>query len=209
MEIRADKFINELATRTIQNYEYVKKNSEKEGLFEVTQLINSMYCLIVVPEEVFGYKSPYADERSVFETREKNLKKYESYHEIVALINELEQQNRIKYKSIDEYVQKSPVSCMLYHMRNALCHENVGFLPITSSDGKNKITDIIFRTGKGKNTQFMMVLKVEQLERLLTNVANFYSDIENGKANSDNKTYRDHYLRLKSDLTHFIGEYRQ
>lgn len=208
MEIMADRFINELAYRTLQNYEFVKSNCKQEGLFEVTQLINSMYCLIVVPEEVFGYK-PNGRENSKFSFREKNLKKYDSYHDILSLIKELEKQNRIKYAVIDEYVQEAPVTCLLYNMRNALCHENIGFLPITSGEGKNEITDIVFETGRGEHVKFIMVLKISQLERLLLDVGKFYSDIERGKASANYKEYTRHYLRIQRDLENIIGDYQK
>jgi hypothetical protein len=208
MEIMADRFINELAYRTLQNYEFVKSNCKLEGLFEVTQLINSMYCLIVVPEEVFGYK-PDGRSNSQFSSREKNLKKYDSYRDILSLIKELEEQNRIKYPVIDDYVQEAPVTCLLYNMRNALCHENIGFLPITSGQGKNEITDIVFETGRGEHVKFIMVLQVSQLERLLMDVGRFYSDIERGKASANYKEYTLHYLRIQRDLDRIIGDYKK
>ncbi len=208
MEIWPDRIINELADRTIKNYDFIKANCKKEGLNEVTELINSMYCLVVVPEEIFGVKRG-GDFNSIFSSKEKNLKKYSSYHDINNFIDEMKIKNRIKYKTIDEYTEYSPVTCLLYNMRNALCHDNIGFLPVDSY-GVNEITDIIFRGTKiedENNIIFMMVLSVEQLENLMRMIAAFYKDIEKGKANGNRNEYIKYYERIKDDLNDFIGEY--
>jgi hypothetical protein len=107
---------------------------------------------------------------------------------------------------IDDYTENFPVSCLLYYMRNALCHKNLGFLPITSPDGNSEITDIIFRNGRGRRIDFMMVLTVDQLERLARSVAGFYSDIENGKASSNNREYVEVFSSIERVLKRFIGE---
>ena len=203
MEIRTDCFINELGLRTIKNYQFIKDNCKKEGLNEVTQLINSMFCLLILPQETFGKKA------QDFPKQEKNLKKYEAYHKILDFINKIEKENRIKYASVDAYVQDSPVCSLMSNMRNALCHSNVGFLPITNDKEKNEITDIIFRTkSKGEDVFFMMVLSVAQLEELINYTAEFFSEIEKGVANSNSKEYRKHYDKIKDDLRTFLPEFR-
>ena len=81
MEINCTIFIRELAERTLRNYNYIKERAHEDNLYEVTQLINSMYCLLVVPEEIFGIRrqdnpdSEFAL-KTKFSTREKNIKKY-------------------------------------------------------------------------------------------------------------------------------------
>lgn len=211
MEIAVDRFIDELATRTIENYDYIKNNCKNEGLYEVTQLINSLYCLIVVPEEIFGNK-PVAGKpilNTEFASYEKRLKKYSPYHELAELISKLGEKNRIKYASIDEYSADSPVSCFLYHMRNALCHDGIGFLPITNEKNKNEISDIIFRTKSmtSNNVTFMAVLSVEQLEAIARIIASFYSIVENGKSTADKERYTKFYREIEKELKAFIGEY--
>ena len=94
MEINCTIFIRELAERTLRNYNYIKERAHEDNLYEVTQLINSMYCLLVVPEEIFGIRrqdnpdSEFAL-KTKFSTREKNLKKYAGYWEIVKLLETL------------------------------------------------------------------------------------------------------------------------
>ena len=94
MVIDYSKFIQELANRTIANYNYIsnavnnsknltsakKRNESEDSLYEVTQLINSMFSLIVVPEEVFGIKNWHDKEsteynKTEFSVRERRLKK--------------------------------------------------------------------------------------------------------------------------------------
>ncbi len=53
----------------------------------------------------------------------------------------------------------------------------------------------------------MLVIRVEQLEKLLRSVAQFYSDVEKGKANADKAKYIQYYMRFENDLRQFIGSY--
>ena len=111
MEINCTIFIRELAERTLRNYNYIKERAHEDNLYEVTQLINSMYCLLVVPEEIFGIRrqdnpdSEFAL-KTKFSTREKNLKKYAGYWEIVKLLDELKTQNRVRNVEIGAFEEE-------------------------------------------------------------------------------------------------------
>ena len=137
MEIKPEKFIYELTQRTIRNYDFIKETHKENKLYEVTQLINSMYALLVVPEEIFGYKRGDFN-HTEFETKENNLKKYPPYHEIAAMIGDLLKKNRLKYLTMENYNQNSPVSCLLYNMRNVLCHDDIGFFTNNYARGEKR-----------------------------------------------------------------------
>lgn len=217
MEINCSKFIQELANRTIINYKYVKENFQQEKLFEVTQLINSMYCLLVVPEEIFGIRrqqdpSSVNAMKTEYSTREKNLKKYDEYREIKALLEELKDQNRIYYRNEGTYEKEYPVCSLLYNLRNSLCHDGIGFLPFqTDYKGKitNKIDDIIFeaKSLNDDRVSFLAVLSVEQLEHLLISVSGMYCHVEEGKRNSDEKKYKKFYTKLMKDVKKYLPDF--
>ena len=203
-------FVQELAKRTLANYQFIKNNLDQDKLFEVTQLINSMYCLLVVPEEIFGIRrqdDPTSSNalKTKFSTRENNLKKYKEYHSVYSLLENLKKQNRIFYSSIGAFESDYPICSFLYNLRNSLCHEGIGFLPFqTDYAGKltTKIDNIIFESrNKNDRILFLAVLSVEQLETLLFNVSAMYSRVEAGKSNSNTKEYLDFYKKIIKDVT--------
>ena len=171
MEIHYDEFVSTLVERTISNYEYIRSNAEEDKLFEVTQLINSLYCLLIVPQGIFGHKRNGREKNTIFTTKEKYLRsKHDEYSEIKALIDLLEKQNRLMYAEKNDFVENCPVSSFIYNIRNALCHDGIGFMPISENvDGKekNRIDDIIFLTrSTGGRTKFVTMMTVRQLEKL-------------------------------------------
>lgn len=219
MEINYSQFIRELSLRSKANYEYIKQQSEseKEPLYEVIQLINSMYCMLVVPEEIFGIRhlSEMKKEdalKTQFSTREKNLAKYPVYHEIKNMLVNLRENNRMKYITIDEYTEDYPVCAFINSIRNALCHDGVGFLPIQTDFGgtvKNKITDVIFETKNPNNDSvtFIAIISVDQLEDLLMKVSELYCLVEQGKEGSNAATYREFFEKLEKDVKKYLQNY--
>lgn len=219
MEINCTIFIRELAERTLKNYNYIKERAREDNLYEVTQLINSMYCLLVVPEEIFGMRrqdnidSPSAL-KTQFGIREKNLKNNDSYREIKKLLDELKTQNRVRNIEIGAFEEECPVCSFLYNLRNSLCHEGIGFLPFQidfMGKPQNKIDNIIFQAKKPKDTskvQFIAVLSVAQLECLLTNVATMYIHVENGKRTSSERAYIDFYQELQRNVKKYLPKFK-
>ena len=214
MEIRYNEFVAELSRRSLANYEHIKERAEDDKLFEVTQLINSMYCMIVVPEEIFGTKR---GERNIpkFGTKEKNLKKYhDEYKSVIDILEKLRRLNRLKYVTVDEYVQYSPVSAFINSLRNALCHDGIGFLPIqTEYRGKlkNKITDVIFesRSLDSKNVTFIAVIDVQTLEDLLKAISSLYWKVEMGKEGSNSNEYMKFYRELEGHVKDYLPDFRR
>ena len=234
MEIDCDKFIREITRRTKENYEFIKRSQnltsnkkhvsksktagnnllelekkESQELYEVTQLINSMYCMVVVPNEVFGIKHvKNVDDESALKTRfgarEKNLKKHAPYHELLGIIKELLDDHRMKYLTQDHFTQDSPVCAFIYSLRNALCHDGIGFFPISTDEGgrnRTQITDVIFETTSMNSDKvtFIARIKVEKLEEILFTIADLYSCIEKGKANAMPDEYIEFFTKLQRD----------
>lgn len=210
MNIDIDKFIGEIAERTKDNYMFIKGNSAKEGLYEVTQLINSMYFLLVVPEEIFGVKASMCG-NTEFAENDKELCSFDAYTQILGEIMLLRSRGRL-YTPRTEYTRDMPVCSFLYHLRNALCHDGLGFLPIqTDYQGKrqNKITDIVFETKyENGDVKFMAVIPVDSLERILYAVSDMYIAIEKKKRKEDKSRYRKYFRNVLSDLEDKLPNYR-
>lgn len=243
MEINYSKFIQELVQRTLANYKYIKcavanpnlmntsvrpvASSEQDvKLYEVTQLINSMYSLLVVPEEIFGIRQQSNKQletdkalKTEFSTREAQLKEYDEYNNILNLIEELKSQHRLFYeedKDTINYKTNYPVCSFLYNLRNSLCHDGIGFLPLQIDYGgkpTNKIDDIIFEAKSIKNKNidkdiaFLSVLSVTQLENLLMYISAMYCKVEDGKRNINEKKYKDFYTKLKKDVQNLLPDF--
>ena len=117
----------------------------------------------------------------------------------------MEENNCIKYSSIGEYETDSPVSSFIYNLRNALCHDGIGFLPINSSVGKNEITDVIFKTNTERgDIRFMAVLKVAELEEFLEKLSKLYIKVENGRRGANEKAYREFFEGIQKDRDNFF-----
>ena len=156
MEINCTIFIRELAERTLRNYNYIKERAHEDNLYEVTQLINSMYCLLVVPEEIFGIRrqdnpdSEFAL-KTKFSTREKNLKKYAGYWEIVKLLDELKTQNRVRNVEIGAFEEECPVCSFLYNLRTLYAMKESVFYHsklISRVNPKTKLITLYFKPKK-------------------------------------------------------------
>lgn len=237
MEINYSKFIHELAKRTLANYYHIKEMSghtnginkcnftsdvdqNNPKLYEVTQLINSMYSLLVIPEEIFGIRrinprsgNQESDDalKTEFSTREKRLKKHDAYRNITVLLDKLKAENRLYYSSVTAYEQDYPVCAFINSLRNALCHDGIGFIPFqTDFGGKltNQIDHIIFesRSSDKKSVVFMTILSIEQLEYLLVNVSEMYCNVEDGKNRSDEQKYKKFYTQLADDVKQYMPD---
>ena len=94
-------------------------------------------------------------------------------------------------------------------MRNALCHDGIGFLPIsTDENGKtrSKITDIIFEAKyKNGNIKFIAKLTIDQLEKILDKTVSLYCDVEKGFVNG-NKEYRKFFKSLSDHAKEYLGK---
>ena len=232
MVIDYSKFIQELANRTMANYNYIsnavnnsknltsakKRNESEDSLYEVTQLINSMFSLIIVPEEVFGIKNWHDKEsteynKTEFSVRERRLKKYDEYWIVKKDIENLIEAKRLKYTVIEPYNQESPVCSFINSIRNAMCHDGVGFLPVQTEkagDVKNEITDIIFETKSTRGAiKFITIISVEELGNLVMHIAGLYCKVEEGKTLSDQREYRQFFEAIKEDVRRHLPDYKR
>ena len=222
MMIKGGEYISELARRTWENYKFIKNIADEDGnrsVYEVTQLINSMYCMLVVPQQVFGmYTKDVMPELQRKETNLKN-KSTEDYNKLLDIVEELNNQGRIYYNEWQkEKKEKSPVCTLIYSLRNALCHNGVGFMPVDSNligRPDNTITDIVFETryypqrdelgnpiGEG-DVSFIAKIEIETLEHLIESISKVYGKAEERSRSSD--PYKKLFNRIYEDNNKYLG----
>jgi len=193
-----DCFITDFAKRTRANIyalDFLKNNmdvipskelhnDEEIKIFEVTQLINSLFGLFIVPRERYKFRKGQS------ETTEKSLKKTgEPYYAIKSLIDKVNNENRYYCNFIEE----PPVSGFLTHMRNALAHsgdEGLHFTPM--SEGSIIKTVIFYDRGKNKIgdfCEFCIELDIDEIRELSISTSEMYSIVE--QSNESLRRYND------------------
>lgn len=116
---------------------FYNKGFVNDGIFEITQLINSLISLLVFPQQEY-YKTIFSD--NSFERLPKvmmyveNKKYYNSNHKYSNTYHEKKKNNRTYALPDDEKVTPANI---LRHMRNSVCHERVMVYREALSDSKD------------------------------------------------------------------------
>ena len=166
-------FIKEFAERTRKNYSKILHRYEEDESqrYEVTQLINSLFGLLIVPNEKYKYKKNGQGKKEYY------LKRTEAYTAIADMICDVREDKRF-YSSYDD---KYEVSDFIRHMRNSLAHSgNQGLHFLPCEEGK-EITSVIFYDNNeevGEIREFCVELTVSEISDLAVEIANMYSEIE-------------------------------
>ena len=173
-------FVKDFGDRTLKNY------VNYHGEYEVTQLINSMLGLIIVPYELYSFHG------HTNQNIEEDILSRTSYYESVRnIIIRLMGQGRIrydKYQSTHDYMPK--VTPLLMRLRNCLAHPGNGirFYPVAEGAG-NVITDVYFIDDTPDNS-FVLKIRIEELRELTFEIAKMYSEAEPSlKASTVNRKY--------------------
>lgn len=161
-------FVKDFGDRTLKNYE------NYHGEYEVTQLINSMLGLIIVPYELYSFHG-----RSNQNLEEDILSNTSYYTSVRDIIIRLMGQGRIRYdnyQSTYDYMPK--VTPLLTRLRNCLAHPGNGirFYPVAEGAG-NAITDVYF-VDNTPNNSFVLKISIEELKALTFSIAKMYSEAE-------------------------------
>lgn len=190
-------FLEDFAKRTIKNLEYIEKEYPQGELFEVTQLINSLLGLIIIPVE--AYKNTYKKEKKAFD---KSLKRIspKDYQAIDDLLNRCANENRLfsDYckNSFENKQNRICVSTFISHIRNSIAHggnKGIHFYPI--EEGKS-ISKIIFYDNKEckdekRISEFCVKITIDELRILVNNISNLYCKFEkNSKITDKQDKYR-------------------
>lgn len=186
-------FVREFVKRTKKNLEVFDKAKTKED-FEVTQRINSLFGLLIVPYEHFKHDSDYGFSESKLS---KNCR--ESYHKIELLIKKLHEDKPKRLwwtRASFANEQNHLVSNFIKHLRNALCHSGEDRVLFINGDEKDeKVKQLKFlvfvdegiaiKTDKKTNKvikkepyNFIAIINVkEELKELFENVSTMYNTL--------------------------------
>ncbi|MDD5900751.1 MAG: HEPN family nuclease [Lachnospiraceae bacterium] len=162
-----DTFISDFATRTMDNLKCVQEHNSR---YEVTQLINSLFGLLIVPNEKFKYRSdnPQKVPDKVFKAESK------FYDKLKCEFGRLERENRY----YNNYPTKELVSEIITRFRNALAHsgkEGLHFLPM--EEGR-EISSIIFYDTDNSGHEFCAQLSIEEIRKITMWISKMYQEIE-------------------------------
>lgn len=204
-------FLGDFANRTIDNLRFIEEGAEHYRLFEVTQLINSLLGLIIIPVE--NYKKTY-------KIKDGEIKKIspKDYKTILDVIDKCEQEQRF-YSDYERERDKSGriyVSDFINHIRNAIAHggnNGIHFYPVSES---GIISSIIFYDNNeilakkaeqhGKTidiNEFCINLSVSELKNLVNAISGLYCKFEKRDKNISEKQKKyDSDIRKLEGLLH-------
>ena len=183
-----EHFLNDFADRTLHNLSVLEKDVEAYKLNEVTQLINSLLGLIIIPVE--ACKSL----RRIDSELKKSSK--EDYEKICKLLEKCKAEKRFfsdyETSSFEDNLGHMNVDNFIRHLRNALSHggdNGLHFYPISE---EKKITNVIFYDNDKVNKnniihEFCIDLTVSELTELAMSISQLYCKFEKKDENSKNK----------------------
>lgn len=170
-------------------------NIEGDKLYEVTQLINSLMGIAVLPYEMHKeYFKPVDEDKCAGENKGKKLKEIqasirdtEPYKNLGKYIKEL-YENKKWYSKYETDLKNGALNeseyvfSFLKHLRNSTCHSGDNAMSILPLSEGLVIEEILFYDHY-KDQEFAMRLSIKEMEELVDLVASFYRDTDIG--NSD------------------------
>lgn len=182
------KFAGMYAHRTMCNYDIIKEISEKKEdvnriadrkkfeAYDVTQLINSLFGLVILPYEKFKYRRDQGLNQDGSERTLKNRAPVE-YREICSEIDTYKNNKQI-YSNCND--RRSPVSHLIKHIRNSLAHSGDKGLHFWPFDNGLEITHVYFydQDPENKEKEFALKLSTDQIKTLCKLIMNLYQKIE-------------------------------
>ena len=170
---------------------------EKVKPQEITQLINSLFGILVLPYEHFHhiiYKNNYPKE---------NIIHHPGYQDILEIIKEAERNNRLCCTSIETHPDW-PVRNFLTHMRNALAHSGNKKLYFDNGVKDDEIEEVYFADFSNKTKSFCAKFNIGMLRRFKNSVAEFFSSIDTVKSDKEKERKANAYKRMKEQMDNFL-----
>jgi hypothetical protein len=176
----------EVLKSSLGNLVFTDKYAGQE-LYEVTQLLNSLMGIAVLPYEMHKqyFKLPVTEneqqkviEQQRLRERQNTLKHNTYYQELLAFIMTLYREkkwNTTFYydKKKDRINEDTIVFQFLSHLRNAVCHGGDNAMSVLPLDDGTVIEEIVFYDCY-KDQEFAMRLSVDEISVLVAKVAAFY-----------------------------------
>ncbi len=190
------EFTYDYINRTIANcntifQEYTKekeyhKEEEIKEAFEVTQLINSLFGILIMPfESIKALKKGNMDANSLRDINQKMKETDEkAFNDLSAIIQELKEAHRYYDSYVKDYQDGITEIAFIHRLRNSLAHSGnngLRFFPIGEANQEvNRITSIIFcdEENNGNGDSFIVELSVEQVKGVLESLSAIFSNFE-------------------------------
>lgn len=186
------EFTHDYTERTLANNNtiynlYLKEREDHaeekiEGAFEVTQLINSLFGILIMPfESVKALKNGQMGANAMREVNHKmKVADPIAFDDLAKVIQELKNTRHFYDSYVKDYEKEIAEISFVHRLRNSLAHSGnngLRFFPIgEGSQEMSKIKSIIFcdeeRNGKGES--FVAELSVEQVERVVRSLATIF-----------------------------------
>ena len=164
-EYNYENFVKCFIERTKANSEIINKHAEKdEKSYEITQLINSLFGLLIVPLE--KYK----------DIKDSDLKKKKGFNKLHSLINNIKK-IKTTYKCDRDNKGQLRVYNFIKHFRNALAHlgqDRVLFI----GEGGELVGLIVCDEHTPTEEKFCVELDFETLDKLIEGIVEMYSDFK-------------------------------
>lgn len=189
-------FIKDFVERTNKNL----LNYNNELGYEVTQLVNSLFGLLIVPNEKYKYRGK---DNGVSEY---TLSKAPGYDDIRKLIGVLKESNKYAntYPNQNYNTDRFLVSNFLNHMRNSLAHSGNKGLHFLPFEENKEISGIIFYDRDEVNHTngiFCAELNIHQI-RILTNA--LYKMYKEPLDNRNHEERREEYKSKIAECREFL-----
>ena len=191
-------FLEDYAKRTMENLEIIEHYSstrwmniqgellKEKKAYEVTQLINSLLGLVLIPMESLKKEN---DGRITYKN-ELRKKAPEKYDEVMNLLERCKDERRIgsTYSSDQKEIY---VDRFVKHLRNAIAHEGIAFWPVN----EGKIEKVFFydRNPQNASEEFCVKLSVGELRCLVENIVSLFCQFpqKNNKIGEKQQKYDD------------------
>lgn len=184
-----NSFIKDFSKRTMENIKIIDNSPEA---YKVTQVINSLFGLLIVPNERYNHRN------SPNHGRESNFAKTTVYESIKNRIVALKNEKRYYSSYKDEY----PVSDFIKHLRNSLAHAgncNIHFTPT----GENEIIESVIFYDSGRDlvcdldhrhnhscphipAKFCAELTIDEIRDLSKKISQMYCEVEKWDTGNNN-----------------------
>ena len=169
-------FVKDFINRTqvnLSTIDEMAKSGNDSKVYEITQLINSLFGLLIVPNEYYRLKmNKRNDEADILSDKD-------GYSKIVSIINEAKKENRLRTTYEKDKNQEYQVRNFLTHLRNALAHSGNGRLVFWPCDEDKEIEEVFFcDLEKDKNEMFCVKLNIQTISELKDSIASIYSSVD-------------------------------
>ena len=182
-------FTCDYISRTMANYNAINKlqtNIDKNNSIEVylvTQLINSLFGILIMPFESIKALKGNTDPNSFRDVNQKmKIADKAAFNDLSAVIAELKENHCIYDSYLKDFEKDIAEITFVYRLRNSLAHSgNSGlkFYPINKQDVRvNIISSIIFcdENNNGNGDSFIAELTVEQVKRVIMSLSKIFSN---------------------------------